>query len=1169
MKFLEVFRFEFTYQLRQLVTLLSFVVLMVVGFLMTLDGMLAEALHDEFFINSSFAVAKTTIVGCLLWLLIAPVVAGQAAARDVVSRMYPLVYSTPVSKAEYLGGKFLAAFAINAVMMLAVQISIFLAIYLPGVDEVLIGPFKLSAYLTAYAYLSLPNALVATIIQFALASKSGRPMAAYLGSFTLFSMSYIVGLFLLLSGQQGLANLLDLIGVHFVLSDLSHLWTNFEKNHRVLGLDGVVLFNRLLWLTIGLIVMFLGYITFRFKHRSEGLWIENLFRRKKLQQGDASSNERIKIPLINRRFDTTAGVRQVISLAFSSFRNVTTSWAGLFMIIIVPLMIIPVVIDQMSDLGVRLLPTSIQVIGELTGPISSEMSRWIIVPLLIVFFAGELIWREREAGLGDITDSLPGSDWVPMIGKFLGITLLLILFISLQIVAGIVAQSILGYTDYEIGLYIQIIFGLQLPEYILFAVVAFAVHVIINNKYIGHLAGVMCFVLIAIAPVFGLEHNLLIYSASPSWSYTDMRGFGNSVGPWLWFKLYWTAWALLIAVVARLAWVRGKESGLKVRMQLFKQRYAGGTRLTSRVSMILVAILGALVFYNTNILNEYLTASDINERKAEYEKLYAKYADVNQPQVTKAKLEIELFPKESNASLHGSYHLVNQGTTPIESFLVSDSIVTLEKPLAPGESFTYEFNVNIKSKGFKENGVDNSITEKATFFDASNWLPSIGYQTMNELTSPSARRKYGLSPKPIISSLYDRKALNKTTSGILLDVQISTDENQIAVAPGALRRAWTENGRQLFHYTTDTPIGNEWVITSAPYTLRKEQWNDVTIQIFHVPNHATQIDRLIQSVRASLKYYSKEFGPYAYGHHLTFVERPGSGTGLHADPAMVHYSENFGVWTPNDEPGSLDLPYAVVAHEMGHQWNTPYAFVEGAPVMSESLAWYYGMKQFEHSRGPEHLRYLLDFMREPHPYAPIRRGEPLLRGLDPYMSYRKGPFALYALSDYIGEANVNRALRSLREKHLPDTSTLVTTLDLFNELKAVTPDSSQYLLHDLFEVNTFWDLTIDKAIMNKVEINKWVVTLEITADKTVADIEGTETKLPLDEWIDIGVFGRGASGDELSNPIYIRKHRIKSGRQKITLVLNKEPVLAGVDPYHILDVVEKEDDDNIEPVEYR
>ncbi len=225
------------------------------------------------------------------------------------------------------------------------------------------------------------------------------------------------------------------------------------------------------------------------------------------------------------------------------------------------------------------------------------------------------------------------------------------------------------------------------------------------------------------------------------------------------------------------------------------------------------------------------------------------------------------------------------------------------------------------------------------------------------------------------------------------------------------------------------------------------------------------------------------------------------------------------------------------------------------------------MKVVENARGREHLRRLLSFMRQPHPYPQIRRGEPLLRGLDPYLSYRKGPFALYALSEYIGEERVNGALRRLIEVHGSGEAPLATTLDLYRELQAVTPKSLQYLLHDLFEVNTYWELEMERATAEQTGEGAWQVTLDVRARKVVADPAGVETEVPIDEWVEVGVFAPAGEGEELSEPLYVQKHRIRSGQQTITVTVPRKPVGAGIDPYHVLDWEEGEDDDNIEGVE--
>ena len=436
--------------------------------------------------------------------------------------------------------------------MLAVQLGIVLAVYLPGVDAQLIGPFRIAAYLNSYLILSLPLVFLGTAMQFALATRSGRPMSAYLGSLALFFTAFFIASALLF--RQAWAKLLDPIGVRFVLSDFSHLWTTTEKSWRLVTLEGTVLHNRLLWIGVALVVA-RGHVP--------ALPASPIAPR--APAGGAGSAPPIhapRCPPTRRQREpadhrppratasspATAGWRQVRAIGWDAFRTLANSWPGRAFLVGIPLLGTAVVVDQLVPSGVPLIPETVQVLAELTAPLSAELSRWVIVPLLLIYFAGELVWRERDAGLGEITDTNPVSDWVPFLGKLLGLALLLVAFQLALTAAGVLAQVILGYHDFEPGLYLKVMFGLQLPEYLLFSVLALVLHGLVNQKYIGHLVAVVAYVLIALAPMFGLEHDLLIFGAGPGWNYTDLRGFGTSLAPWAWFKLYWAAWALLLAV---------------------------------------------------------------------------------------------------------------------------------------------------------------------------------------------------------------------------------------------------------------------------------------------------------------------------------------------------------------------------------------------------------------------------------------------------------------------------------------------------------------------------------------------------------------------------------------------------------------------------------------------
>lgn len=1207
----EIFRFEISYQLRRVWLWFIILLLMALVFLFMRDGSIDVILFSEFYVNSPFRVAMGTVFGCLLWLVTSAFIAGEAAGRDVSSGMHPLVYTFPITKAQYLGGRFMAAAAINAFILLLLQLAIWLAIYLPGVHPDSLGPFRPEAFLTAYGFIAIPNMLAATVIQFTIALRTGKPISAYMGSLTLFFTAYfIAGLILF---KSGLGSVLDPIGVRFVWDDLSRLWTTTEKSFRLLSLEGALLHNRLTWLGFSLVMGVLVYGSFKFNHRvaTVGWWKSIFSKAHKPNEEDVLNTvlHHTQHSPVERSVHHPRQIgflfqwHQIKEIALSSYRALVTSGPGLVMLIFIPLLSIPIIIDQLMAMGLPLTPAASRVVSELTAPLTT-MSRWMFIPGLIIYFTGELVWRERDHRVNDITDTMPGSTWSPVLGKMLGIGMMLITFMVLLIVAAILSQKILNYTapDFtaELKFYLFVMLGLQLPEYVLFAVFAFFIHSLVGHKYVGHFIGIIMYAFIAgLANLLGIEHNLLIFTASPGWSYTDMREFGPTLSPWLWFKSYWAAWAILLITGSVIGWVRGHELKLSIRLQTARERLTQPTRIIGMVGLVLTLGLGCFILYNTNVLNTYNSSADINQLQADYELLYSKYENHAQPRVTRAALNIEFYPNKQTVEIQGTYFLHNTSNQVMDSIYVSTTkysksisfsqkanlllhdakhnfqIYELVKPLRPGESIQLMFQVNVAPQGFTSRGVNSAITEQGSAFNNVTWFPVIGYQSQRGIISPSQRKEYGLPDRPLLASLSSAhdgdRILFSSNEGILLETTMGTTDSQMAVAPGELKKKWTEGNRNYYHYETTHPIGNEWNFFSAAYDVYEKRWTSaahtpVMVRIFYYPPHRTHIEHMMQGVMEALEYYTHHFGPYSYDH-LTIVEHPAaSGTGMHADPSLIYYGQGYAHWIPDNE-NSLDLPHAVMGHEMGHQWTLPYAYAEGLPFLSEGLAWYFSIMLINETRDAQQIRRLMSFMRQPHPYQPIRRGEPLLRALDPYLAYKRGPLAMYALTQYAGVPKVNQAIRTLHEKSKQPHALPVTTLDLYNELKSSLPDSTQTLLHDLFEVNTLWQFVTDRVTAEKINEKLWTVTLEFTATKITYDSAGTITELPIEEWVNVGAFGpRKPNQDLLSSPLYYEKHRIRSGKQTITITVSEKPVLAGIDPHHVLDWEEKEDDDNLEVV---
>jgi ABC-type transport system involved in multi-copper enzyme maturation permease subunit len=1188
-------RFELAYQLRRPWPWLCVAVLIVFAFMFTRSAVVPVTLPQEFILNSPFLIAVLTVFGCQIWLLIAPAIAGEAAARDVHTGIYPLMYTSPVSKTEYLGGRFLAALVLNAMLLLAVQVGSLLAVSAPGVSPEIIGPFRPAAHLAAYGLIALPNAFIATAVQFSVALLSGRPMASYAGSLGLFFFSYPVTIVLYYTTMQKLALLADPIGVMAIMNEMMSDWTIVEKNVRMFTLEGPMIANRLIWVGIAVLMLALVYRRFRFAHRTASdVWsrLQRRFTVKASVPDVAAARVTVAVPTVRRSFGLTTNVRQALSIARSSFWMIAKSPPGLFLLAVFPMFIVLVLTVESEMWGIQMLPRTGYILTKHVAAALTYFADYrVVVPLLIVYFAGELVWRERDTRISENVDATPAPDWVFFLGKLVGLGLVLAALMVSLTAAGMLAQTLMGYHDFQIGLYLKILFGLQLPEYLLFAVLALLVHALVNQKHVAMLVALVVYFCIVFSSVLGVEHNLLVYGSSPAWSFTDMRGFGGSVGPWLTFKLYWLAWALLLAVAATLLWVRGREPGFRTRAQTARLRFTHRIARAATVAVALIFTLGGFIFYNTNVLNEYITDDELVERRADYERRYGKYEGIPQPVRVATNLRIEIDPDRRAATIDGSYRLVNRSGVAIDSVhlepafyvetrvtfdrafrqVVADdrlghNVYALEQPLQPGDSLTLGFNVKIERRGFSNSGPPSSgagraVLENGTYL-TSGALPVIGYQPLRELWSADDRRKHGLPRQLTLPPPGDIDPHLTAAAPARFEAIIGTDENQVAVAPGELRRTWSEAGRRYFHYVSDVPISGTDVFFSADYTVHRERWKDVDLQLYVHPGHAKQMERVLRSARASLDYYSDQFGPYPY-RFLQIVEQPGDFLGMGVDGSgVITGGEGFFLLNPEQE--GFDAIFEIVAHEMGHQWwgvQLKPAFAEGGGVISESLAWYSAMQLVKKEKGREALRRFMSFMRQPNPWPPIRTGLPLLRAMDPWANYRKGPYAFHALSEYVGEARVNGALRSLVEKK---SSSLATTLDMYRELQAVTPDSLRSLLHDLFEVNAWWTFDTKQAIAARTDAGTWQVTLEVEARKVVGDSAGVERETPMNEWVEIGIFAAAGAGEVLGKPLYVQKHRISSGRQTITVTVPQAPARAGIDPYNLLDW---EEGDNIEPVE--
>jgi aminopeptidase N len=257
---------------------------------------------------------------------------------------------------------------------------------------------------------------------------------------------------------------------------------------------------------------------------------------------------------------------------------------------------------------------------------------------------------------------------------------------------------------------------------------------------------------------------------------------------------------------------------------------------------------------------------------------------------------------------------------------------------------------------------------------------------------------------------------------------------------------------------------------------------------------------------------------------------------------------------------------------VGHQWWAHQVIgsdQQGATMLSETFAQYSALLVMEHLYGRDQVRRFLRY--ELDNYLRSRGSEaveevPLARVENQgYIHYRKGGLTMYFLANEVGEDVVNRALRrllhdfSLRGAPYPRSSDFLRILR-----EEVGPDPrKQALITDLFERITLYDARVVSATTTHRADGRWDVSMVVEAHKRYADGQGRETEAPLDEEFEIGAFtaepGRGAFNAR--DVVAMVRRPIHSGRQTLTLTLDREPRFTGIDPYNKR--IDRNSDDNV------
>ena len=1162
MKLSSIIKFECLYNAKHIYTHLFFFLLIFQGIWYNM-GISDDIPNKNMMINApAIAYGNLALMGIILFAVTAIITAGSLA-RDLESGSAHILYPAVVEEKKYFFGKYLGTVIVNFMVVLGYPIGILLFPLLGiGLPEQY-GPVPIGQLLHGIFLLTVPNLIFLVTLSIFMVVMFRRAAAAYLGVLLIF-IFFLVSVSLRDKTAYPLAiELLDPFG-YCCVNHLTDKMDTLQFNSAYLPLSQTLLLNRLVWIAVSIVLFVASVFKFNFKtfiaHPGKAVKQEKVIAKPVLDIGPQV------FPSMN--YGIWSCLIKSVKFALVNVKSILGSPGFLAMLITLLLMF----------LGYDFLWTSTNYLTTSHLPLTSIMTiirvpMMLVIGVMILILSGEILFKDRASSLWPVVDAMPTPSWVYIFSRWLTMGGLAFIIASLMFAAGVFSQWVMGFQDIEWGLYIRDLYGprfgwltsLQLIS------LAFFFGAVFNDRLKGHIVSIAVFLFI----VMSVDHQLierqhLAFSIVPASlgpemiNYSEMNGYGVLDAGLFFYTGAWMSLSALFFVVTLLLWNQGVNRSFKERLQVLKRtvRMPFGKVLASTAIICFILLGGFQYGIHDNLICKagYQTKAQKKVAATAYEKKYAKYREVVQPKITNLDLTLDLFPSKRQAAYTAKLALKNESGQPIDTLhldwdkkLVVEKISSnnyfLEKfeddaglrhtifrltpSLEAGESLTLNLVANLAYKGFHQSEFQGDLTYNGTVL-GTDFLPIFGYDRSRELTNNKKRLQQGLAPldsrMDTMDNAFSRRNRFESvqSDSLTWNMVISTDGDQIVIGPGEVN-TWQEEGRNYAEYRSERPGAMDFKIISARLATQEFDCQETPCRLSYEPRHTYNLSVFKDAVQKAVPWLAERLGPYPYSV-VRIVEKPFYDSEFITFANVTAISEARG-WTAdikNDEEGQYI--YLTIARELARQWifaSLKVADVQGAELLTQSLAQYYAFRFLEGIMGRGHIGQWLDKAYKDYEKERADEGieeKPLLYVDEAaYLSRDKGGLALYALAQRIDAEKFDVWLAEWIAR-AGQKEGFFTSADFYKELKNFTPAIHHPFIRDWFERRIQYRLSLDNA-----QIKDEKLALTISAAKMESGGEKGMMEKSFSALLEVGIT------DESGNVKGIRQIVIRPGQNSYDL----------------------------------
>ncbi|MBL4597005.1 MAG: hypothetical protein JKX99_10565 [Robiginitomaculum sp.] len=867
--------FEISYHARQVGFWVTVAVMLALGVLvMSTDAIQISATSGERVkANGAITIAIQASALSLLSIFFGALFVVSGVMRDQAHKAVEVIHSTAVTTRDLMLSRLIGVYIACFFCIFATVIGLFIGQFMPWMDQESLGPINPLYFLQPSLVYIAVNTLFVSGFFTIIAGVTRNRALVYVSAVGLFILFTASGLLVNQeTAADWLVSLVDPFG-STALAIVVEFWPAAEQNTQMSPLGGYIGLNRLIWGALGLGFFVASFMMFR----------RGLLTNKAKSYADDAEADIGKVVVISANTNMAFGNTMATFWTRLKYEYLTTARSVPFIILTllaISLFALVIYVQLYLSPNPQLLTSSF---------FAQVAIGAIVIPLLIimVFFSGEIVWRDKTVKITEILDASPVRNWPLLAAKWLALILVAMTMLGVGIVFGVVTQLSLSDIPVNISTYLTFTFITFAPRIVLSCLLILFVQNFMPNRIVGMLASaallIFFFFFINNLPFY---HPLMGYGIVPSGGLSEINGY-HSLISFKWFGLYWASLGGLFVVLSIWLWRRGVQNGLWLRLKSIGQQLS----LPSAAFAILFAGgfvgTGGYIYKVYNIDNNFRTSKERELRQVKWETAFgdisedakddeatdepdtetasvdpkpvAKYKAIL-PKIRSVEVEVTFQPSKQTATVTGHYIIENSTGAPLDEVYVGlvsrriggtksltldgatavtdgDDYATnkdfgyrlyrFEPALAPGAKTNLSFETYLHGPRL---GTGSTIRRNGTFVNNFVVMPQLGIQD-SRMANPDRRRKYDLPEREKRANRTNLAArqnhfISASSDYVDFKASVCTDIGQIPIAPGKLIREYENDGKACRDYQAINPILNFFSFLSADYTVAQDVWEN-------------------------------------------------------------------------------------------------------------------------------------------------------------------------------------------------------------------------------------------------------------------------------------------------------------------------------------------------------